>query len=388
MKLIRHVTLWSALVGFGWATTAFAQPEQWLQYHNGSDRQGYTWLDLSTNPPPNVALPKLNAGPYFARWVTPLDPTGGRWMCFDRSRKSGPCDRLFFDRNGNGRLDDEAAVSPTSREDYSATFDPLRLVFKGEDGPITYHLALRFMRYDAGDVRALAESAGWYEGTVLIGGKRRHLQLIDGNANGAFNDLATRPSGSDRIEFIAEKGKETETRFLGRLLELDGQTYQLEAARDGAFIKVKKAQNLVFGQVRVPPGISEVTAVGENGHFVRQPTNGAFSLPVGKYCFPFWSINRKDPKGVAWKLQGSSYADAPEFEVTATTPAALEVGEPVRASLQAAESKGTVAFGLRLLGRCGEVVEITREGQRPRAPQVMLTGRDDSYRATNTFEYG
>ena len=388
MKLIRQVILWSAVAGVGWAATASAQPEQWLQYHTSRERQGYTWLDLTTNPPPNVALPKLNSAPRFARWATPLDPSGGRWLLFDRSRKTGPCDRLIFDRNGNGRLDDDAPVNPASRDEYSSTFDPVRLVFKGEDGPITYHVGLRFMKYDDGEARAMAESAGWYEGNVLIGGKRRHVQLIDGNANGVFNDLAARPYEGDRVQFLGDKGEETQTRFLGRLLEVDGRIYQLEVARDGAFVKVKKAQNLVFGLVRVPPAVSEVTAMGEKGHFVRQPTNGTFTLPVGKYCLNLWSVDRKDNKGTAWKLQGYASSDAPEFEVSAANPASLEVGEPLRAAFQATETKGTVAFSLRLQGRYGESVEINREGQRPRAPQVVLTALDGSFRSTNTFEYG
>lgn len=128
------------------AGTAFAQSEQWLEYHTSNDGRAYHWMELTTNLPPGVALPKLNAQPYFARWLTPMDPAGGRWLCFDRTRKSGPYDRLFIDSTGNGRLDDKTPVQ-ARLDSYSAYFPATPVVFKGEEGPITYHLVFQFYQY-------------------------------------------------------------------------------------------------------------------------------------------------------------------------------------------------------------------------------------------------
>jgi hypothetical protein len=89
MKLSRKLIL----AGMVLAGTAFAQSEQWLEYHTGTEGRAYQSLKLTTNPPAGVVLPKLNAPPYFARWLTPMDPSGGRWLCLDRTRKSGPYDR-------------------------------------------------------------------------------------------------------------------------------------------------------------------------------------------------------------------------------------------------------------------------------------------------------
>jgi hypothetical protein len=383
--------VWTVLTGLAATTAAWAQSEQWLQYHTSREGRGYHWLELSTNRPPNVALPKLNAAPWFARWATPLDPKGGRWLCFDRTRKSGPHDRVYFDRNGNGRLDDDSPVNAARRDQYAAYFDPLRLVFKGEDGPITYHLGLQVMKYDDEDVRALAQSAGWYEGMVTVAGKKRRLQLIDANVNGVFNDLAANPSDCDRIMVGEDKENVNERmgeRALGRLLELGGQLFAIEVARDGAFVKIKKAESVTLGSVRVPETLSELTAVGENGQFERKPAKGEFTLPAGKYRVHHWSTDRKDGKGVAWKLSGYIYSEAAEFDATADKPFKLDVGEPLHAALQASESKGTVSFSLHLQGQFGESVEIMRGSQRPRAPQLSLASRDGLFRCTNTFEYG
>ena len=262
MKQVTGMVKWAALAAMALATTALAQKEQWLDYHVSTEGRGYRYLDLTTNPPPNVKLPKLNAQPYFAHWTTPLDPAG-RWLCLDRTKKSGLYDRVYMDSNGNGRLDDKTLTGTSHSDQYSVYFEPVRVVFKGEDGPITYHLVLRFMQYEAGQANLLASSGGYYAGKVDIGGKKRRVELIDGNVNGTFNDRAADMSDSDCVTVEEDKVGQ---RYLGKLLEVDGQFYQIEVARDGAFIKLQKADNVVLGQVCVPETISEFVAFGENGH--------------------------------------------------------------------------------------------------------------------------
>jgi hypothetical protein len=372
------------LAGMVLADAAFAQSEQWLEYHTGAEPRAYHLLKVNTNPPPGIALPKLNSSPCFARWLSPMDPAGGRWLCFDRTRQSGPYDRLYIDSTGNGRLDDKTPIQ-ARLESYSAIFPPTPLLFKGEDGPVTYHIAFQFYQYDK-TLQLLATSAGWYEGVVNFDGAKKRIQLIDGNVNGTFNDLAPDPYDSDRVQVDGDK---TTERFLGRMLEVDGKFYRIECARDGAFVKVQKAENVTLGRVRVPENISEFAAFGENGHFVRKPTNGEFTLPAGHYRIFHWTINRKDEKGAAWTLSGHSFPDTAIFEVAADKPAALEIGEPVQAVLKAAEGKNRqVEFSLNFEGRQKEAIEMLREGERPRGPKLMLTSANGSLCYTNSFEFG
>jgi hypothetical protein len=380
-----HLKPLALVAGLFLACAACAQPEQWLQYRTGGEARARQWIDVSTNLPPSVALPKFSAQPFFARWATPLDPAGGRWICLDRARKSGPYDRLYVDSNGNGRLDDEKPLSAKRTDQNYAYFDPARLVFKGEDGPITYHLALQ--TYQSGnDAELLLGSGGWYEGVVNLDGKKVRLQLIDGNINGIFNDRSSNPYSSDRVIVDGDKAGE---RFLGKMIEVNGQLFQIEAARDGAFVKIQKAQNVVLGQVRVPETISEFTAYGTNGHFIRQPVKGEFTLPAGKYRVHGWSIERKDDKGARWELSGYSFGDAAGFEVAAAKPAAVEIGEPVRGVLQITErTNNPIAFSLRFQGRLGEQIQILKGGQRPSGPKLTVSTLDGSVRYTNTFEYG
>jgi hypothetical protein len=264
-----------------------------------------------------------------------------------------------------------------------AYFDAIKVVFKGEDGPVSYHLLARYYQFGKEDARLLVGAGGWYGGNVTLAGKKRRLQLVDHTVNGAFNDVGTDPSASDRLIVEGEQGF---SRYLGRYLEADGQLLQLEVAKDGAFLKVKPAEGVAFGAVRVPETISEFTAVGEMGHFVRKPDRGEFKLPVGKYRVYAWEIARKDDKGAGWKLSASSAGPAGDFTVESSQATTLAVGEPVYAAVEVVEAKKDLHFGLRLLGQLGESLEIMRGAERPRAPQLQVAG--DGFKATRNFEYG
>jgi len=397
MKLARTIRVASssgagalaALAGLASCLTAAAQQEQWLEYHTGDEPRGYRWLEISTNAPSNVALPKLQEGACFGRWTNAFESAGGRWFCLDRSRKSGPCDRLFFDCNGNGRLDDESPVNASRVEANMAYFDPVKIVFKGEDGPISYHVIARFYQFERERAQLMVGAGGWYEGQVTLAGKKRRARLVDNTVNGIFNDASTSPSDSDRIVIFDDKDKEKEVdRYLGKYLEVDGQLLQIEVARDGAFIKAQKAEGVQFGKVRVPEAISEFEAFGRNGHFVRKPDKGELSLPVGDYRVNTWTINRKDEKGAAWKLSGASFSKAAEFTVGVENVVELPIGEPLRAVLQAREAKSQISFDLRLLGSLGETVQLLRGKERPRGPRMQVASLTGKFSSTNTFEYG
>lgn len=381
----RMLTLPATLAAALFALTALAQTEQWLEYHTSKEPKGYRWLDLSTNPPANVALPKLEAGARFGCWSNALDKTAGRWFCLDRVARSGPNDRLFFDCNGNGRLDDETPVKCSRREDNESYFEPVKLVFKGEDGPISYHLICRFYQFDKQRAQLLIGAGGWYEGNVTLAGKKRRVQLVDNTVNGVFDDQGRNPSDCDRLVVVGEKGVD---RYLGRYLEVEDQLLEIEVAGDGAFLKAKKAEGVKFGTVRVPENISEFVAFGKNGHFVRKPDKGQLSLPVGEYRVNSWIINRKDDKGAAWQLSGYGFSRVADFTVAEASPAEMQIGEPVRAVLQANETRTGVAFDLRLLGSLGESVQIMRGQDRPRAPRLQVASLTGTFRSTNTFEYG
>ena len=118
---------------------------------------------------------------------------------------------------------------------------------------------------------------------------------------------------------------------------------------------------------------------------------------MGKYRIQEWTIDRKDAKGAAWQLMGYNFNESAQFEVAAGKPVSLEIGEPMRATMEAPQprarpgskaSSPEVTFSLRFQGRYGETLQVMKGNQRPRGPQLTLTSLDGTYRYTNTFEFG
>lgn len=376
-------------------SVAPAQDVQWLQYRSSREASsivtdmGLQGLELTGEKPTDVNLPQFDGEePLFAKWPTPMVERGYLWIALDRSQKYGSYDRLFIDANDSGRLDDEAAITAYRSDQYNANFGPVKVTFQGEDGPITYHLNLEF--YGRADRRQLyVRSAGWYEGDIMLAEQKKHCLLFDYNANGAFNDKSINFGECDRIR-IGEEGKGSlDTCFVGNYVEVGGTLHAVEIARDGACVKLSKAEGVKFGDVRLPESVNEFAAGGENGLFTRKPENSRCSLPVGKYRIERWTIHRKDDKDAEWKLQGMYFGDEGLFDVTEAGAAELSIGEPMVCALQVDQREpGYYYFGQQLKGTLGERLELTRNNARPQPPKVQIKTKDGKYDRTFSFEYG
>jgi len=134
--------------------TAGAQDEQWLQYHSEREAQQImggmsTSRKVTSDKPQDVKLPEFKTKQqYFIDWATPMVKSGRLWIALDRTIEQGKWDRLFIDSNGNGHLDDEDAVTAYRTDQNYTYFGPVKIVFEGEDGPISYHLNFRFFDYN------------------------------------------------------------------------------------------------------------------------------------------------------------------------------------------------------------------------------------------------
>jgi hypothetical protein len=349
-------------------TSAGAQDEQWLQYHSEREAQriigsmGTVYREITMNKPADVNLPQFKTSQqFFAEWPTPMVKSGRLWMALDRSSEQGKWDRLYIDSNGDGRLDDEDAVVAYQTDQYSTLFGPVKVVFEGEDGPVTYHLNFRFYDYNEQNRRLYIYSGGWYEGEVTVGDQKKYCMLIDYNVNGTFNDKSLQAGASDRIG-IGDKGDQN-TGFVGNYIEVGNVLYRTEIARDGAFIKLAKAEDVKYGNIRVPETITESTVGGENGQFTHKLKDGATTLPVGKYRIDHWQIDRKDDKGKSWTMRGYGFSDRGDFDIKEDAETALEIGEPITAGLEARLNGENYEFSKSLRGSLGEYVTLTAGGQ-------------------------
>jgi hypothetical protein len=370
-----------------------AQQEQWLQYHSSREAGrifggvGLQRMELSTEQPTGVKLPQFKGKKQlFAKWPTPMVKGSFLWIALDRTHEQGPFDLLYIDSNGNGDLDDETVASAYRTDQRSAYFGPVKVIFEIEDGPVTYHLNFNAYHYDAGDNRLYVSSGGWYEGDITVGGEKKHCVLFDNNANGTFNDKSANAGDCDRIRISKQAGQET--LFTGNYIKVDETLYRPEIARDGACIKLTKAENASFGSVRLPESITEFSANGENGLFILKPEKGVISLPVGKYFVYEWAVERQDEKGTHWKLKGTGLGDKNVFDVTKDEQAVLSIGEPIVATLDTSEREGTHSFRHDMKGRDGERIELTRNGAQPQAPKVHIKSADGTYDRTYSFQYG
>jgi hypothetical protein len=152
----------------------------------------------------------------------------------------------------------------------------------------------------------------------------------------------------------------------GNYIEIDDTLYHTEIARDGAYIMLSKADDVKFGDIRLPETITEFSAGGENGLFKLKLENGVGSLPAGKYRINSWRTERKDEKGRRWELQGRAYTQEGDFEVTGEKEISLDIGEPLKANIRVSLNPQTRSydFSKSLRGRMGEYITLTRGGQR------------------------
>jgi len=370
-----------------------AQDEQWLQYYSEREAQqivgdmGSSNPELTSEKPQGVEQPQFKSTePFFTKWSTPMVETGYLWISLDRTHKQGQWDRLFIDSNGNGHLNDENVITAYRMDHYYTYFGPVKVVFEGEDGPLTYHLNFRFYNYNEQNRRLYVYSGGWYEGTIEVAGMKKHCVLIDQNANGTFDDKSPQAYKCDRIR-IGKKG-DRDTRYVGNFIEIDGALYRPEIARDGAYIMLTKAEDVKFGNIRMPQTITEFSAGGENGLFTIKLENGTGSLPVGRYRINQWTIENEDGKGKKWKLQGSGTPRKGDFEIFADKETELSIGEPIVSRLEVNKRDTGYSFNQSFEGQHGERIELTRNGSRPPAPKLHIKSEDGSYDRSFSFEYG
>jgi hypothetical protein len=367
----------------------FAQP-QWLQYKTSL----YMEDEFSTSSryfplekkPADVRMPKF--GQYdqkFGKWQHSMDGGKVRWIALDRTRKSGLMDLLYIDSNGDGHLDDEKPYKGVVSDRYRMMFGPVAVHFKGEDGPITYHLNLQYYSYEEQSSYLVISTGCWYEGEVLIDGKPTRVTLIDYNANGTFSDKAE-SSDCDRILIGPESRRKSY--YVGNYLELGDKLYRVTIAKDGATVEITAAQDAAYGKVKVPETITTFTAAGVNGLFERKPAAGEVSLPEGRYRVHEWTIERKDDKGKNWTLTGSNFPNEKAFTVAKDGTSELDIGEPAISVVSHTIRNNAYYFNQELVGKMGESIRLRVGGRQPDAPSLHIYSKSGEYDRTFKLEYG
>jgi hypothetical protein len=366
---------------------------QWLQYHTSPHAREVVggssqFMRPDKNPPAELELPELSCDtPLHFVWNTAMDAVGHRRMVMDKERKYGLYDTLYFDSDGDGNLSDETKTKGRQTSQYEVEFPGVRMTFDGEDGPVTYHLNLRFYSYDSNSTYMYAYSGGWYEGTVQLGDKEIRCILIDYNCNGTFDDKSDN-FNNDRIR--TGPTEPTNESYVGNFVELDDTLYRLSVARDGAFVEFTPAPHVPYVQVTMPETITSFSAGGVNGMFRRTVEDGRVKLPEGKYRIHSWAIEQSDEKGVKWTLRASGGNGSKcDFIVGSGQQTHLDIGEPIFSYLKAPLRNNQYYFNQELKGRFEERISLEKDGnRRPPAPRIQVVNKTGEYDRTFTLEYG
>jgi len=146
--------------------------------------------------------------------------------------------------------------------------------------------------------------------------------------------------------------------------------------------------DLSLGTVKIQEALTAVVINSSDENIAIGPTQEPPHLPVGKYRIDYWTIERKDQDGNLWKLKGQLSGRKARFLVSESQPAAPAIGEPVISTLSATKNDSAYGFDQHLKGRLGESIEITRNGERPDAPKLIINNQDGSYSETFDFKYG
>ena len=397
------------LVSFvGLAGNASGQQEQWLRYRCETepyDFIGRTWkqdTNATSKPPAGVKLPELgDDAPFFVEWETTMAKKPV-WVALVRSKKKGKYDTLYIDSNLDGSLADEKSIKASSADvydkgkRYAGEFQLVKLLFPGKDGPITYHLNVDYSFDKRYSKDVSFSSAGWYEGSVTIGGKKYWCTLVDRNDNGRFGE-SCEPNWGDRIwiapkingKFTTDDNKVMKVR-VGRLVEVDGKFYSLQIAPDGAYVIFDSPEKIETGKIQLGKDVNEFSVFGKEGNFYRIAKDGlAENIPVGKYNLLGYVIRRKDKSGAHWEIRETHAYNEKSFVVEPGKTVTLKVEEPFVCVVSVTgngEKKHHINMNIESAKE--DRVDVARNGSRPDAPKVRITSADCSYDKTFSLEYG
>jgi len=371
-----------------------------LEYRSSADPRsaGIITSSKATTPlpklPDGVSLPE-NAGvdPVFAKWQTPLAKEGFVYLAAAKSAERSGYDRVFVDADGDGNLADESPLSPTDRHN---VFGPVEVVFPGHGVPLKFCIKVEVatVAFTGEGMRSETtlnvEPVCWYEGNVTLDGKEYRVALVDGTANGAFDDTSMDLSNVDYIA-VGEKGaKDLDHRCMGKYIQMGGKIYHPRPARFGGRIEFLPPEPFATGTVRINGEAASLTLAGENGQLSFDLVNGRAQFPVGKWMPKSWALERKDADGGRWTLDGMDFPSTAVFEVAPRAESAIDIGEPVNATAAwtGFGEPGERVFEFAMGGRMGEQVRIGKDDDRAPAPSLHIRSADGSYDRTVSFKYG
>lgn len=346
---------------------------------------------------------------------------GREWAAVEYNRRQALA--LYFDLNGDGKLEENERISPTRKADRAVDFitpDFMNELKSG--GQVLCRTLLRVKFYDgSSEPNCTWSPAVLLEGTATLNGQSTRLLLYAAGPGGGFDEY-----GSSSYSLLPGKsatnvvGQYIPRETLSSLLSSEGQFYHLTI--DGRRSNGLPARALLVKDP-TPTGSLVVKLVGSNTlqgaistlylHGVDDKTVflrvGATKknvvLPEGSYALHY-GVVAYGASNADWDV---SFSQGPRATIKAGEPTQIELGQPtltVRAIKETdrynREVAGSTTFkkGMRiylepkLVGKGQEVFSrfrqttMAKNQKTDRPPNITITSPDGKQVLSSTMEYG
>lgn len=367
-------------------------------------------------------------------YVTSFDLAGRTfYLAFE---KANPADtfysRMYFDANGNRDLTDDAVIEskedPISEVFSILRFPPIDLEYTLQGQTLPYSVSVEMFRYlKRTDNRPTynIKTAGFWSGTVDVGGNPYKISLGDMDCDGEFGaPIRRNPARSADLAFTGDRVCVNrpdapigpyDCLFISKHLFIGDRYYGFDVRTSERKI-ILTPMEMPPVALKLDPEIYQVQLVStdfKTALCLFEPA-GMVHIPAGTYHIASYVSSRTDEQGDKWALIAYSDYETAKLQAGGSDPAAttadLPVGPPYRALVVNEENQFKKIEVLnddwRLLlsvkGRGDEFVGgiahvegqdthyalSTNRPDSPAEPAWKIVSEDGEVAASGVFEYG
>lgn len=313
--------------------------------------------------------------------------------------------RLYIDSDGDGDFAEEEPFEGTAEalENYpggdarSLDFGVVNLQMEGAE-PLKVRIEGQQYRADYAYLRV--RPAVSRSGEVELGGKTYHVDLVDCNSNGRYNDVTSAATMFNADALLIDLDGDGElgggAYFAGgevlplpKLMQVDGSWYSVSLAEDGSKITLAEADP-ALGTLKWNNPDATLDLVSENGFHRLGPGQKQARLPEGTYRAFRVELKKKGPQGAEWVLRSSETGELRQIRIRDGATTVQDVGHPLKGTVSVNQQGEEVTIGYELKGACGEqyTAGAEKRGRRQPAPDFKVLSESDEVLVADQFEYG
>ncbi len=359
--------------------------------------------------PFQLKSPKIEGTAYYYVW-----DLGGkqRAMLLDDAKTP----RLYVDTDADNDLTDEEAVVGQVKAQTRGFVEALAMALAGEraEQETVFGLVRVAQAGPGGDIEfvvrtssgggyhyLLMEPAGIVAGAVELAGRKREVQIVDGDLNGRYDQVFDPKLGyrADWLRMDQDGSGQLEGGPWGgdviplpRMLKVADRWYSIKVLPDGSAIEVAEAAP-AFGTLDVGTAGAQLSLLSDTGVHRLGGPEGKWQLPEGRYRAWQIELSAVDEKRNRWQME--AYSDTgklSDFTIRGGETFSMPIGPPLTVKTEVTNYEGMpeVSIGLVLEGQAGEQYSpgATRNGSTVPAPELKILDEGGKVLLSSRFEYG